>query len=224
MQFRQSFPQRLSGADDLMWRIEADPVLRSPILVVGVLDREPTDEGVRTALTSWQEQFPRLRQRLVTGPRLVGGAHWVTCDDTSLDYHVRRVRVPDPADIGAMLGVVQPTVTAAFDVARPLWELTIVDGLAGSRAAFALRFHHTVTDGVGGVELAGQLFDRTRSGRGSRPRHGSTSAPRASIANPLVTVAQRAYGAIHFGVDGTQRLRSRRSSRVGGSLDPSPER
>jgi alcohol dehydrogenase len=29
VQFDESFPQRLSGADELMWRIEADPVLRS---------------------------------------------------------------------------------------------------------------------------------------------------------------------------------------------------
>jgi hypothetical protein len=43
------------------------PVLRSPILVVGRLDREPGDHGVRVALASWQEQFARLRPRLVTG-------------------------------------------------------------------------------------------------------------------------------------------------------------
>jgi diacylglycerol O-acyltransferase / wax synthase len=204
VQSDESFPQRLSGADELMWRIEADPVLRSPILVVGLLDTEPRDQRVRATLASWQEELPRLRQRLVTGSRPLGGAHWVACEDTSLDFHLRRVRVPDPADIGAVLGVVEPTVTTAFDFARPLWELTVVDGLAGGRAAFALRFHHTVTDGVGGVELAGQLFDRTRKGRRPRTRRGSISAPRTSIANPLVPLAQRAYGVTRFGVDAAQ--------------------
>jgi WS/DGAT/MGAT family acyltransferase len=79
--------------------------------------------------------------------------------------------------------------------------MTIFEGLSGGRAAFALRFHHTVTYGVGGIDLAGQLFDRTRTGRGPRTRHGTTSAPRTSIANPLVSVAQRACGAARFGVD-----------------------
>jgi diacylglycerol O-acyltransferase / wax synthase len=196
-----SFPRRLSGADELMWRIEADPVLRSPVLVVGLLDREPRDQRVRATLASWQEELPRLRQRLVTGPRPFGGAHWVPCDDNSLDFHVRRVRVPDPADIGAVLGVVEPTVTAPFDVARPLWELTVVDGVAGGRAAFALRFHHTVTDGVGGIELARQLFDHTRGGRGPRTRRGSASAARTSIADRLLAVAQKACGVTRLGVD-----------------------
>ena len=54
----ESFRQRLSGADELMWRIEADPVLRSPILVVGLLDAEPRDQRVRATLASWQEESP----------------------------------------------------------------------------------------------------------------------------------------------------------------------
>jgi WS/DGAT/MGAT family acyltransferase len=159
-----TLPRRLSGADELMWRIEADPVLRSPILVIGLLDRAPSDADLRAALTSWQERFPRLRQRLAPGARLTGGARWVDCQDASLDFHFRRVRVPDPADLSAVLRVVEPGVTAQFDVVRPLWEFTCLDGLVGGAAAFALRFHHTVSDGVGGVDLAGQLFDDERSG------------------------------------------------------------
>ena len=39
---------RLTDSDALIWRIEGDPVLRSPILVVGLLDRTPSWSRVRS--------------------------------------------------------------------------------------------------------------------------------------------------------------------------------
>src|SRR5205085_11676308 len=47
----------------------------------------------------------------------------------------------------------------AFDRARPLWQLTIVEGLEGGRAALLAKMHHTITDGVGGVRLSMQFLD-----------------------------------------------------------------
>ena len=198
MQSDQSFPQRLSGADDLMWRRGRS----------GAALADPRRRGARPRANDRGRAY---RTRLVAGAVsaaaaaaghrawLVGRAHWVTCDDTSLDYHVRRVRVPDPADIGVVLGVVEPTVTAAFDVARPLWELTIVDGLAGGRALSALRFHHTVTDGVGVSSSPGSSSTAPAAAEGpaaARIHLGSG----ASIANPLVK-SRRGRMGIHFGVD-----------------------
>jgi WS/DGAT/MGAT family acyltransferase len=189
-----AFADRLSGADELMWRIESDPVLRSPILVVGLLDKAPDVERVRSALTSWRDAFPRLRQRLVATSPIFGGARWVDCDSSSLDFHLRRVRAPDPADLSAVLAIVEPTAAAPFDEARPLWEFTLVDGLEGGSAAIALRFHHTITDGVGGVELAGQLFDRTRTVTSTRRTERRSPA---SEARP--NVARMAAGLAGFG-------------------------
>jgi hypothetical protein len=48
----------LTASHALMWRIESDPVLPSPILVIGLLDRMPSDAEVRAALVAWQQAFP----------------------------------------------------------------------------------------------------------------------------------------------------------------------
>ena len=52
-----------------------------------------------------------------------------------------------------------------FDRARPLWEFTLIEGLTGAdgteRSAFAMKVHHSVTDGVGGMALLAQLVDLT---------------------------------------------------------------
>jgi WS/DGAT/MGAT family acyltransferase len=169
-------PSELTSADALMWRIEADPVLRSPIIVVGVLDHEPAEDDVRAAMGRWVEAAPRFRQRAVVASRARGGSRWVDDEQFALDFHLRRVRAPRPGDVRALLALAEPTATAPFDTARPPWDLTVVEGLEGGRAGLILRFHHTITDGVGGVALAARLFDETRAG--PKPRRRRPAPPK----------------------------------------------
>ena len=83
-----------------------------------------------------------------------------------------RPRLPPPphAAAGARLRADAARRVAAdgvgrFDRARPLWEFTLIEGLYDAdgteRAAFAMKVHHTVTDGVGGMELLALLVDLT---------------------------------------------------------------
>jgi WS/DGAT/MGAT family acyltransferase len=173
-----AFPTEFSPSDRIMWKIERDPVLRSAVLAIGLLDREPTADAVRRTLERAVERVPRLRQRVVRSG--LGGRtlRWELDGSFNLDYHLRRARAPHPAGAREVLDLASPFVAAALDPARPQWELTIVEGLEGGRAAFILKFHHTITDGVGGVDLAGSVFDASRSGRErSRARDGAVGAP-----------------------------------------------
>ena len=52
-----------------------------------------------------------------------------------------------------------PSPWPPFDRERPLWEFTVVEGLADGRAALIQKIHHSLTDGVGAVELALALLD-----------------------------------------------------------------
>jgi WS/DGAT/MGAT family acyltransferase len=170
----RTFTQELSASDSLMWRIESDPVLRSPILVVGLLDRSPSAEGLEVTLERAARALPRMRQRVVEAPLDLRRPHWEDAGEPSLAHHVRRVRAPG-ADLDSALEVAAPDATAAFDPVRPPWTLTIIDGLDEGRAAFVLRFHHSVTDGVGGISMADRLFDHTR--RPARNRVPTTPPP-----------------------------------------------
>lgn len=191
---------RLSDSDALIWRIEGDPVLRSPILVIGLLDREPAWSQVQASLRRTVAAIPRLRQRLVPGP-FGARPRWVDDDAFSLDHHLRRVRAATAPDgVRAVLDFAQPDVMTAFDPARPLWQLTLVEGLAGGGAAFALRFHHTITDGVGGIALAERLFDPTRRPRAS---HAPVppSIPRRAGPGVASSAAELARGVVRAGFD-----------------------
>jgi WS/DGAT/MGAT family acyltransferase len=170
------FPRRLSASDSLMWRIESDPVLRSPILVVGLLDRSPTPEGLAAMIDRAGALLPRLHQRIEPPPLGLGRPRWRDDGHPSVAHHVRRIRAPG-ADIGAVLAVAEPEAAAAFDPARPPWTLTVVDGLERGRSAVVLRFHHAITDGVGGIEVAELLFDRSRRPAGAGTATEAVNGP-----------------------------------------------
>lgn len=214
------FSDRLSDADALIWRIEGDPVLRSPILVVGLLDREPSWSRVQTSLRRAVDAIPRLRQRLVPGP-LGTRPRWVGDSAFSLDHHVRRVRAATADGVRAALDVAEPDVMTAFDPARPLWQLTLVDGLEGGGAAFLLRFHHTITDGVGGMALAERLFDPTRRpGAAREPEPPRAPAPATEGIGTRATAV--AFGMARAGLDpvGTLRTGARTARSVAKMLAP----
>jgi WS/DGAT/MGAT family acyltransferase len=158
----------MSSADSLTWRIESDPVLRSAIVVVCLLDRSPSPERVEAAIERAAAVLPRLHQRIVPAAFDLGPPHWAEAGPGPLDHHVRRVRATG-GDLDAVLALAEPDAMAAFDPARPPWMLTIVDGLDRGRAALVLRFHHAITDGVGGIEIADLLFDRARRGGDPTP-------------------------------------------------------
>ena len=48
---------------------------------------------------------------------------------------------------------------SGFDTAHPLWEFTLVEDLSGGGAALVMKLHHSLTDGIGGMQLLLALFD-----------------------------------------------------------------
>ncbi len=81
---------------------------------------------------------------LPTGP-----ARWVVDPDFNLDFHVRRVRVPEPGTLREVLDLAEVMLQSPLDISRPLWTATLVEGLEGGKAATLLHLSHAVTDGVG---------------------------------------------------------------------------
>lgn len=187
---------RLSDRDALIWRMEDDPVLRSAVLVVGLLDRPPPWHRARSDVAAAVDAVPHLRERVAPGGP-GGRPRWVPDEDFDLDRHLRRVRTPTAGGVDAVLALAEPDATGAFDPVHPLWQLTLVEGIGADRAAFVLRFHHAITDGVGAVALATRLLSPTGPGdpdpAPGRSREG-TDRPRGGIPAPRPAVRHGAVG------------------------------
>ena len=85
--------------------------------------------------------------------------------DFDPDFHLRRVSAPEPGNIEGVLEMARVAAMSDFDRARPLWTATLIEGLDDAGAAVLLKFHHALTDGVGGVQIAMTLFDLTEEPR-----------------------------------------------------------
>ena len=156
------FEHRMSDMDALMWSIEKDPLLRSTIMAVAILDASPDRDRLIDKVRRGLVQIPRLRQRAVSPPLGVAPPQWVVDRNFDLDYHLRWVKAPGDGSLRALLDFAEPIAMQSFDRARPLWEFYVVEGLEDGRAALIQKIHHSVTDGVGGVKLALMLLDMER--------------------------------------------------------------
>ncbi len=151
----------LTDTEAIMWSLERDPILRSTFLNVTFLDQAPDVERFRRRMAKATERIPRLRQR-IEGPSLGRGPVWADDPDFDLEYHVRHVALPGPGTDRQLLDDAAIGYQDGFDPSRPLWQLTIVEGLEGGRAALLAKMHHTITDGVGGVRMSAMFLDVER--------------------------------------------------------------
>ncbi len=171
------YNDRMSDEDALMWSIEKDPMLRSTITVVVLLDGPLDRDTLRRSFERASRVIPRLRQRVRSNPLSIAPPRWEIDPNFDLDFHLRRTRVPDDGTLGDLLRMVQPIAMQGFDRARPQWECTAIEGLADGREALVLKFHHAMTDGVGGVRLMLELFDVERDA----PEREMPPAPEARV-------------------------------------------
>jgi len=155
-------PDELSPLDYLLHRGEARPQTRSAFLGVEILDR-PADWGrLREAMDRASRVVIRMRQKVVVPSIPVTPARWVVDPDFDLDYHLRRVALPAPGTLRQLLDLAEVILASPLDLERALWEVVYVEGLDGGRAALLSKFSHAITDGVGGIELFGQVYDTER--------------------------------------------------------------
>jgi WS/DGAT/MGAT family acyltransferase len=152
-----------------MLTVERDPILRSSFLNLTLLDRAPDHERFRARMAGAIRGLPRLRQRVEMAQLPLTPPEWVEDLDFDLDYHLRRVALPAPGTDRQLLDLGAQVLQDPFDPCRPLWQMTIVEGLSGGRAALLAKLHHTVTDGVGGVRLSSSFIDLSRDAPDPEP-------------------------------------------------------
>jgi WS/DGAT/MGAT family acyltransferase len=136
--------------------------MRSTITSVLVLDGPPDRVPLEETMERASRVIPRLRERVRSNPLSLAPPRWETDPNFDLAYHLRWVRAPGAGTMRDLFDVAEPMAMQGFDRARPLWEMVVVDGLEGGRAGLVVKLHHAITDGVGGIKLALEVFDLER--------------------------------------------------------------
>lgn len=152
-------PSELSAFDLLMHRGEANPRTRSGIMALEILNAPPDWHEYRARFDNASRKVRRLRQRVVVPTLPTAPARWVVDPDFDIDFHVRRVRVPEPGTLREVLDLAEVILQSPLDISRPLWTATLVEGLADGKAATLLHLSHAVTDGVGALAMFAEIYD-----------------------------------------------------------------
>ncbi len=149
----------MSDSDAFSWYMEGDPLLRSTVVSVMVLEGTPDMDRLLERAERATRMAPGFRHKVVQAPFRLANPRWIVDEDFDLTFHIRRISAPPPGTLAEVFEYARQTGMAGFDRDRPLWEFTLVEGVEGGRTALVMKMHHALTDGIGGMQMAAYLFD-----------------------------------------------------------------
>lgn len=182
---------------------------------VSIFDGPIPFEACMDYIESRLPLIPRYRQRIVVPPFNIGHPTWESDPDFDIRNHVHHVVLRRGTE-AALREFAGRLFGQIMDRNRPLWDMTVVDGLSGGRSALISRVHHCLVDGVSGVGLINILLDpqlQAQNGHKLKAPHApQLPGPTTALANALVSsyseMVERILSAQSAALNVTQALMS----------------
>jgi WS/DGAT/MGAT family acyltransferase len=126
-----------------------------------------------------------LRRRL-SMPRADGLSLPVWLPDPAFDVGelIRRATLPVPGGEEELADWFGDFFSHRLDRTRPLWEVTLVEGLEHDRWALVFKVHHCLIDGISGATVAAALLDL-------KPEPEEAEAPLAELSSAVGADSER---------------------------------
>ncbi len=195
--------QRLSGLDASFLYLETSS---QPMHVCSIMELDAstmpggyTFDRLRDALSLRIKAIPEFREKLANSPLNLDHPVWVDDDNFALDRHLHRIALPAPGGRAELAEICGHIAESPLDRRRPLWEMWVIEGVAGTRAddpqarlAVMTKVHHAGVDGVTGANLMSQLCGTEADAPAPEPAGGVGGASGWQIAaGGLVRFAAR---------------------------------
>ncbi|OBI00705.1 WS/DGAT/MGAT family O-acyltransferase [Mycobacterium scrofulaceum] len=159
--------QRLSGLDASFLYLETSS---QPMHVCSIMELDTstmpggyTFDRLRDALSLRIKAIPEFREKLADSPLNLDHPVWVDDENFILDRHLHRIALPAPGGRAELAEICGHIAESPLDRRRPLWEMWVIEGVAGTdchrdgRLAVMTKVHHAGVDGVTGANLMSQL-------------------------------------------------------------------
>jgi diacylglycerol O-acyltransferase len=180
--------QRMTGLDASFLYMESPSV---SMHAVGVMLVDVSNmrggyafERVRSLFERRIHLVPLLRRRLIEVPCGLHHPVWIEDPDIDLSRHLRRATLAPPGDMRALEALVGEVLSTHMHRARPLWEITVVEGLQDGRVALICKVHHAVIDGA----AMATVLERVMSNE--HDAHDVAPATEAWASEPLPSARQ----------------------------------
>ncbi|WP_448628766.1 WS/DGAT/MGAT family O-acyltransferase [Geodermatophilus sp. URMC 64] len=124
---------------------------------------------------------PRYRQRVREVPLNLGRPMWVDDPHFQILYHVRHTAVPKPGSDEQLRNLAGRVLGQRLDMAKPLWEVWLVEGLENDRWAIISKVHHCMVDGIAGTDLMQVIFDLDPNVKHTEPKEWTAQRNPSSV-------------------------------------------
>jgi diacylglycerol O-acyltransferase len=170
---------RLTALDTAFLHLEDDSTAHMHVASVMVFEGvAPTPRELTDHVLGRLHLVPRYRQRLAYVPLGQGRPLWTDDPHFNPRYHIRHTALPRPADETALKQLAGRLFSQRLDRSKPLWEIWLVQRMAGKRFALIAKTHHALVDGISGVDITTVLFDTSPEPAGMpRPPAPWTAKP-----------------------------------------------
>ena len=159
--------QRLSGLDASFLYLETSD---QPMHVCSIMELDTstmpggyTFDRLRDALSLRIRAMPQFREKLANSPLNLDHPVWVDDNNFDIDRHLHRIGLPPPGGRAELSEICGHIASLPLDRRRPLWEMWVIEGVAGTdchrdgRIGVMIKVHHAGVDGVTGANLMSQL-------------------------------------------------------------------
>ena len=159
--------QRLSGLDASFLYLETSS---QPMHVCSIIELDTSTmpggysfDRLRDALSLRLKSMPQFREKLANSPLNLDHPVWVDDENFDVDRHLHRIGLPPPGGRSELSEICGHIASLPLDRGRPLWEMWVIEGVAGTdchrdgRLAVMTKVHHSGVDGVTGANLMSQL-------------------------------------------------------------------
>src|SRR5687768_4313472 len=138
-------PNRLTALDSAFLHIEESGTAHMHVASVMTFEGDPPAyDDLLDALESRLHLVLRYRQTLAPVPLAQGRPVWVDDPHFNLRYHLRHTGLPAPGGDAELKRLAGRLFSQQLDRSKPLWEIWLVEGLAGDRFALIGKTHHAL--------------------------------------------------------------------------------
>ncbi len=144
----------MSEHETLMWQLEKDPWFDPSGASVTICDRPLNMNDMNRRIRWMIVNTPRLREIVVSPIGKLTTPEWHFDKEFDLNYHLRRIALPGGGSRRELLDLCSLLYQDPFDRSRPLWRITVIEGLESGNSALLIKMHHTIADGIGSLKMA----------------------------------------------------------------------
>ncbi|KWX67985.1 wax ester/triacylglycerol synthase family O-acyltransferase [Mycobacterium sp. NAZ190054] len=184
--------QRLSGLDASFLYLET---AAQPLHVCSILELDTstmpsgyTFDRLRDGLELRIKAMPEFREKIADSRFNLDHPVWVEDKDFDVDRHLHRIGLPSPGGRTELAEICGHIASLPLDRTRPLWEMWVIENVAGTdahaggRIAVMTKVHHCAVDGVTGANLMSKLCTTEPDAPPPDPVDGSGGGTELEIA------------------------------------------